>query len=73
LTSIGKTKNPTGAGLREIRRTLTAKVPVTPTLTQPLNNPAWNYIYSSRTGNICDMTLQQSVRVEGRRLVYGGI
>jgi hypothetical protein len=73
LTSIGRTKNPTGAGGSELRRTLTAKVPVTPTLTQPLNNPAWNYIYSWRTGNTCDMTLQQSVRVGSPLYVNGNL
>jgi len=73
LTSIGKTKNPTGAGQSQIRRKLTAKVPVTPTLTQPLNNPAWNYIYSSRTGNTCDMTLQQSVLLRSPLYVNGNL
>ena len=73
LTSIGRTKNPAGAGLSEIRRKLTAKVPVTPTLTQPLINPAWNYIYSARTGNTCDMTLQQSVLLRSPLYVQGNL
>jgi hypothetical protein len=34
-----------------IRRTLTAKVPVTPTLTQPLNSPAWNGLRLGRLGS----------------------
>src|SRR5688572_26089874 len=40
LTSTGKIKNPTGTNASDVTRTLTAKVPVTPSLTQPLNNPA---------------------------------
>ena len=48
VTSTGRIDNPTGQGASEVTRTLTAKIPVTPTLTQPLNNPAWNYIYATR-------------------------
>jgi hypothetical protein len=73
LTSVGETKNPTGPTASPIRRTLTAKVPVTPTLTQPLNNPAWNYIYATRTGNTCDMTLSQSVQVGSPLYVNGNL
>ncbi len=73
LTSVGETKNPTGPAASPIRRTLTAKVPVTPTLTGPLNNPAWNYIYATRTGNVCDMTLSQSVQMGSPLYVNGNL
>ena len=73
VTSIGETKNPSGASATPIRRTLTAKVPVTPTLTQPLNSPAWNYIYATRTGNSCDLTLSQSVQVGSPLYVNGNL
>jgi hypothetical protein len=73
VTSIGETKNPSGASATPIRRTLTAKVPVTPTLTQPLNSPAWNYIYATRTGNTCDLTLSQSVQVGSPLYVNGNL
>jgi hypothetical protein len=73
LTSIGKIKNPTGAGAAEVRRTLTAKVPVVPTYTQPLNNPSWNFIYSRSTGQTCDMTIQQSVQVNSPLYVAGNL
>src|SRR5215211_8921491 len=53
LTSIGKVKNPTGASASQVTRTLSAKVPVVPSYTQPLNNPSWNFIYSRATGNTC--------------------
>ena len=60
VTAIGLTNNPTGTAA-QVRRKLTAKVPVTPTQTQPSNNPAWNYIFNRRTGNTCDMTLSNNV------------
>src|SRR5919109_2509764 len=72
LTSVGKMDNPTG-GTAGIQRTLTAKVPVIPTYTQPLNNPAWNFIYSRGTGQTCDMTIQQSVAVNSPLYVAGNL
>jgi len=73
LTSIGKVANPTGASVSQVTRTLTAKVPVVPTYTQPLNNPAWNFIYSRGTGQTCDMTIQQSVVVQSPLYVAGNL
>ena len=73
LTSIGKVANPTGASASQVTRTLTAKVPVVPTYTQPLNNPAWNFIYSRGTGQTCDMTIQQSVVVQSPLYVAGNL
>jgi Tfp pilus assembly protein PilX len=46
ITSTGHVTNPV-AGSGEATRTLTVKVTVHPTLTQPLNTPVWNYIYST--------------------------
>jgi Tfp pilus assembly protein PilX len=59
LTSIGIMKNPDRTG--NVTRMLQATVSVVPTLTQPLNNPSWNYIYATRTGNTCDQTLSNNV------------
>jgi hypothetical protein len=73
ISSIGETKNPTGASAVPIRRMLTARVPVTPTLSGPLNSPAWNYIYSTRTGNTCDMVISQSVQVASPLYVNGNL
>ena len=73
LTSTGKIKNPTGKSAADVQRTLSAKVPVTATLTQPLNNPAWNYIFSTRTGNTCDMTVSQNVTGSSRLYVAGNL
>ena len=73
ISSVGETKNPTGPSATPIRRMLTAKVPVTPTLSGPLNSPAWNYIYSTRTGNTCDMVISQSVQVASPLYVNGNL
>jgi Tfp pilus assembly protein PilX len=73
LTSIGTIKNPTGSTASPATRTLTAKVPVIPTYTQPLNNPAWNFIYSRGTGSTCDMTIQNSVLVQSPLYVAGNL
>jgi hypothetical protein len=59
LTAIGNMKNPGRTG--NVTRMLQATVSVVPTLTQPLNNPSWNYIYATRTGNSCDQTLSNNV------------
>jgi hypothetical protein len=59
LTSIGNMKNPGRAGY--VTRTLQATVSVVPTLTQPLNNPSWNYIYATHTGSTCDQTISNNV------------
>lgn len=72
ITSTGKIKNPTG-NAKEVTRTLTAKVPVTPTLTQPLNNPSWNYIYATKTGSPCDMTISNNVSGSSRLYVNGNL
>jgi Tfp pilus assembly protein PilX len=73
LTSVGKVKNPTGATASQVTRTLSAKVPVVPSYTQPLNNPSWNFIYSRATGSTCDMTIQQSVLVNSPLYVAGNL
>jgi hypothetical protein len=73
LTSVGKIKNPTGQ-IADVTRTLTAKVPVTATITQPLNNPSWNYIMSTQvTGGECDMTISNNVEVRTNLYVFGNL
>src|SRR5919106_2621120 len=73
LNAIGRVKNPTGSTASQVSRTLTAKVPVIPTYTQPLYNPSWNFIYSRGTGQTCDMTIQQSVVVASPLYVAGNL
>jgi hypothetical protein len=73
ITSTGRIDNPTGATAADVTRTLTAKVPVVPTVTQPLNNPAWDYMFSTRTGNTCDQTLNNNVGGASRFYVMGNL
>jgi Tfp pilus assembly protein PilX len=72
VVSTGALKNPTGA-VNQVTRTLRAKISVVPTYTQPLNNPAWNFIYSRKTGSTCDMTIAQSVVVSSPLYVAGNL
>jgi hypothetical protein len=72
VTSTGRFDNPT-QGASDVTRTLSAKIPVTPTLTQPLNNPAWNYIYATGTGQPCDMTVSNNVTGSSRLYVQGNL
>jgi Tfp pilus assembly protein PilX len=71
ITSTATVPNPSGAA--PISKTITVKVAVTPTLSQTLNNQAWNYIYAFRTGNTCDMTLSNSVNVGSPLYVQGNL
>ncbi len=73
ITSTGTAANPTGGGGTAITKTLTATVQVTPNLTQPLNNQAWNYVYDWGTGQTCDMTIQQSVNLATPLYVDGNL
>jgi hypothetical protein len=74
LTSIGKVKNPS-AGSADLKRTLTAKVPIYPVNTQPMAFDAWNYVYSYGTGDPsgCDMTISSSARVDTRLMAAGNL
>ncbi len=73
VTSTGRRTNPTGPNTKDVARTLTAKIPVTPTVTQNLNNPAWNYIFATRTGNVCDETLTNNVVISSALYVMGNL
>ena len=72
ITGVGLFSNPTG-GAAQVRRKLSAKVPVYPSLTQPANTPAWNYIYARGTGSTCDMTLANNVSGNSRLYVAGNL
>ena len=73
ITALGLYNNPTGPGTAQVRRKLAAKVPISPTLTQPLNNPAWDYMYATHTGNTCDETLSNNVSGNARMYVAGNL
>jgi len=73
VSALGLYDNPAGPGLAQVRRTLTAKVPVTPTYLQPLNNPVWNYLYAGHTGSVCDQTLNNNILGSSRMYVAGNL
>jgi hypothetical protein len=75
VTSVSSVRNPTGPTASPVSRRITAQVDVIPTLSQPLNSGAWNYIYSRsvNTPGGCDMTLQQSVAINSPLLVSGNL
>jgi Tfp pilus assembly protein PilX len=72
LTSIGRSSNP-NKPTTNVTRTLEATVTVTPTTTQPLNNPVWNYLYAGHTGSTCDQTLNNNISGASRMYVAGNL
>ena len=75
ITSTATLPNKNGMNTGNLTKTMTAQIPVIATLTQPLNNPAWNYVYSTHpvTPGVCDMTIQQSVVVASPLIVNGNL
>ena len=71
LRSVGSIRNPTGAGTTT--RTLNSKVTIQPTLTQPKNNPVWDYIYAGHTGSACDQTLNNNISGSSRMYIVGNL
>ena len=64
-------RTPTGPGAGAVRRTLTMRVPMTaPSLTTPAME-VWNWIYTHRTGFVCDMSILQSVTLMSPLYVRG--
>jgi hypothetical protein len=70
---VGLNNNPTGPAAAQVKRRLSAKVPVTPNTTQPSNTPAWNYIYARATGSPCDVTVNNNVSGNSRFYVAGNL
>ena len=71
LRSVGSLRNPTGAG--RTTRTLNSKVTIQPTLTQPKNNPVWDYLYAGHTGSACDQTLNNNISGSSRMYIAGNL
>jgi hypothetical protein len=69
---MGKASNPNRPSTT-VTRTLEATVTVTPTTTQPLNNPVWNYLYAGHTGSTCDQTLNNNISGASRMYVAGNL
>ena len=72
VTSIGRSTNPNST-TTNVTRTLEATVTVTPTTTQPLNNPVWNYLYAGHTGSTCDQQLNNNISGSSRMYVAGNL
>jgi Tfp pilus assembly protein PilV len=73
LWSTGFVRNPNSGG--NATQTIRARLTVVPTLTQPLNNPAWNYIYTTHpvTPGVCDETIQQKGALASPLYVSGNL
>jgi hypothetical protein len=75
ITSTGRVMSPVNIPPSEATRTITAKVPVTPVLTQTMTIESWNYLFSYGTGDPdgCDMDLLSSVTLKTRVMVTGNL
>src|SRR5438874_3307107 len=73
LRSIGSIRNPTSQNPGTTTRTLSSRVTIQPTLTQPKNNPVWDYLYAGHTGSACDQTLNNNISGSSRMYVAGNL
>jgi Tfp pilus assembly protein PilX len=73
VTSTGYWRSTARGGTGYLSKTLTAKVTITPSYTQPVNNPAWNYMFATHTGSACDETLNNNVSGGSRMYVAGNL
>ena len=71
----GVVKNPTGPTAADVTRTLSAKTQVVATYSQPLNAQAWNFVYSTKTGDPdgCDVALANSVAISSSLYIAGNL
>lgn len=72
VTAIGKIRNPNKSS-STVTKTLEATVTVTPSMTQNLNNPVWDYLYAGHTGSTCDQTLNNNISGSSRMYVAGNL
>jgi hypothetical protein len=72
VTSIGNASNPNKT-TSNVTKMLEATVTVTPSTTQPLNNPVWDYLYAGHTGSSCDQTLNNNISGASRMYVAGNL
>ena len=73
LRSVGSIRNPTSLTPGNTTRTLSSKVTIQPTITQPKNNPVWDYLYAGHTGSACDQTLNNNITGSSRMYVAGNL
>ena len=74
-STLGTVRNPSGPNTASVVSQVSASVAVTSSLTQPLNNQAWNYIYAMRTGTSggCDQSFANNVIVKAPMYVDGNL
>jgi len=75
ITSVGYAHNRSSVGMADRSRTLTATTVVQPSLTQPVNNAVWNYIYAWGTGGAtnCDVDVANNVTVSAPLYIEGNL
>jgi len=73
LRSVGSIRNPTSLTPGNTTKTLSSKVTIQPTLTQPKNNPVWDYLYAGHTGSACDQTLNNNISGASRMYIAGNL
>lgn len=71
----GIVANPTGPGSAAVTRTLSATSQVVANYSQPLNATAWNFVYSTKTGDPdgCDMVVKNSAVLTTPLYVMGNL
>ena len=60
-------------GNGEITRTLTARIPLIPTLTQTTPLPSWNTVYATGSSAGCDLEIKNSVVISAPTYVIGDL
>ena len=68
---LGVVTSPVGASF--VTRQVSATIPVQPSLTQPVNNQIWNYLYATGTGATCDESFSNSVAIQASLYVQGNL
>ena len=73
ITGTATVANPTGPAAAPIQRTLTVRAPLKapPETVEAID--LWNWVYTARTGNTCDMTIDQSVAIQSPLFVEGNL
>lgn len=74
ITGKGIIGNPNPSSA-PVTRTLQASIPVSPSLTQPLNAQAWNYWFAINQGgpNACDVNINNNVEVDASFYIMGNL
>jgi Tfp pilus assembly protein PilV len=72
IHGVGIVTDPTGR-TAPVRREVTSTIRIMPSLTQALNNNAWNYMFAKNTAGACDVTFENSVSVDTSLFILGDL